>query len=73
MSSSNCTADLNHPCDGGANGEPCQSCVENEAYWLNQWECYGRHERTREELEADVRDAYSDPTEYAKRDSLLRN
>lgn len=66
-----CNADLGHPCDAGNNGDPCHECAANEAYWRNQWERHGKHERTREEFESDVRDAYSHPTERSKRDSLL--
>lgn len=68
----NCNAELDHPCDAN-NGRPCDSCAARIAYWRNQWERHGKYEmrQTREQYEADVRDAYSDPTERAKRDSLL--
>lgn len=70
-----CNADLDHPCDAN-NGDPCDSCAAEIAYWRNQWQRYGQYEmrdrRTREQYEADVRDAYSDPTEYAKRERLLQ-
>lgn len=69
-----CNADAGHPCDSN-DGEPCEGCVKEHEYWRNQWERYGRHQmrntQTREQYEADVRDAYSDPSERAKRDSLL--
>lgn len=69
-----CNADLGHPCDAN-NGAPCDSCAAEVAYWRDQWERYGKHEMrnrgTREQYEADVRDAYSHPTEHAKRDRLL--
>lgn len=67
--STNCNADLDHPCDAD-DGKPCESCAGNIAYWRQEWERYGRGEKryTHEE----IMDAYSDPTERAKRDSLLR-
>lgn len=69
-----CNADLGHPCDAN-DGEPCQRCAAEQSYWRDQWERYGKYEMRgkamREQYEADVRDAYSDPTERAKRDSLL--
>lgn len=65
--STNCNADLGHPCDAN-DGKRCDRCVAAERYWRDQWKHYGRNEATREE----IMDAYSDPTERAKRDSLLR-
>lgn len=37
MSDIECTADEGHPCDAGNNGDPCPSCLENEAYWRRQY------------------------------------
>lgn len=63
--SSECSADLNRVCDSGDNGEPCNSCVAENAYWRSQR--YGK----RGYSESEIRDAYSDPTEQSKRDILL--
>lgn len=64
---SECNADLDRVCNSGNNGEPCISCVENEAYWRN----WGRSQRFERYTEGDVLDAYSSPAERSKRDSLL--
>lgn len=64
---SDCNRDIGIDCTGGDDGEPCKSCVEDEAD-LDNWARGQRFDRyTREEIE----DAYSDPTESAKRESLL--
>ena len=31
--SEECTADLDHPCDGGNNGDPCADCQRTRAEW----------------------------------------
>lgn len=72
MSAIECTADAEHPC-GKTNGTPCANCVANEAYWRRQWEAYGRREVANRYSREDILDAYSHPTEQAKRDSLLRD
>lgn len=68
----NCNADLGHPCDAN-NGEPCDRCAANIAYWKDQWERYGKYEmrgrETREQYEADVRDVYQD--DEHKREVML--
>lgn len=69
--SNNCTADLDHPCDGGLNGEPCARCAASEAYWRSEWERYGRAEVANRYTAEDVKLALSHPAERAKRDSLL--
>lgn len=68
---SDCNADLGSPCTAGNNGDPCHECAADKAYWQKEWNRRGKHERSREEFEADVLDAYSDSTERSKRDALL--
>lgn len=45
----------------------CAECLTDAAYWKAQWDARPQ-EYTREEIES----AYSDPTESAKREILLR-
>jgi len=62
-----CSADLGHECDSGADGGPCESCVAEEAYWLN----WAKGQHVNRYSDDEIRDAYSDPTEWSKRDALL--
>ncbi len=62
--SQECSADLDHVCDGSNDGQPCDSCDAERDYWRRRLE----HLPTREEID----DCYSDPTEQAKREGLLR-
>ena len=66
-----CNADLGHPCDA-SNGEPCASCQAAQDYWRRAWERYGRREVASRPTREEVMDAYSDPTEYQKKERLLR-
>jgi len=61
-----------YECDNPASsdGGPCAECHATEAEWRREWERSGRHEMRY--LADDIRDAYSEPSERAKRDRLLR-
>lgn len=61
MSSPNCNVDLDHPCDGGEDGAPCESCAEyirqEEAYWKRQWVVASPAERDPEGYRRDMIEA----------------
>jgi len=64
-----CPTQDGDPC----HNDDCAQCREREAYWRRQWEAYGRDEVANRPAADDIRDAYSHPTEAAKRESLLRD
>lgn len=61
MKYATCTADLDHPCDGGEDGEPCSSCVkwsdEAHAYFRREWEVASPADRDPEGYRRDMIDA----------------
>lgn len=61
-------------CDGRVTeeGDQCVDCRAREAYWQWQWEQHGRREVANRLTADEISDVYSDPTDSAKRERMLR-